>query len=394
MNTSLIDKKITKIMTFIMFFCMVYFLLGATSSFAASSGGSDSVITKIRDVAVNVIEHVKVIAYILGGFGLIGLAWGAIFGKINWKWFGGLSIGLFLISYMGMTIDYFTGKSNHAAKAFKITGIDASNFKDTISSKKPNASSIEINTLITRSKNVKVTSKEVWGDDIFHEEEDRKVIAKIEALAGKKWQDTKDKGKDAVATEIKELAGLKMRTTEEVWGDDIFYEEEDGKVIAKIEALAGKKYKDTKDNGKDAVATEIKELAGLKMRTTEEVWDDQIFHDEKDENTLETIKDIAGVTWQDTKDKKEGASTEIMDVLKKQWEDTLKVEDASSGGSSDSSGGSSDSSGGSSDSSGGSSDNSGGSSDSSGGSSDKAGGTSAGSGNTPDTTGGATTNSK
>lgn len=332
MNTSLIDKKITKIMTFIMFFCVVYFLLGATSSFAASSGGSDSVITKIKGVAVDVIEHVKIIAYILGGFGLIGLAWGAIFGKINWKWFGGLSIGLFLISYMGMTIDYFTGKSNHAANAFKITGIKASNFKDTISSKKPNASSIEINTLITRSKNDKVTSKEVWGDDIFYEEEDGKVIAKIEALAGKKWQDTKD-------------------------------------------------------NGKDAVATEIKELAGLKMRTTEEVWDDQIFHDEKDENTLETIKDIAGVTWQDTKDKKEGASTEIMDVLKKQWEDTLKVEDASSGGSSDSSGGSSDSSGGSSDSSGGSSDNSGGSSDNSGGASDSSGGSS-------DTTGGATTNSQ
>ena len=329
MNTSLIDKKITKIMTFIMFFCMVYFLLGATSSFAASSGGSDSVIIKIKGVAVNVIEHVKIIAYVLGGFGLIGLAWGAIFGKINWKWFGGLSIGLFLISYMGMTIDYFTGKSNHAAKAFKITGIKASNFKDTISSKKPNASSIEINTLITRSKNVKVTSKEVWGDDIFHEEKDRKVIAKIEALAGQKYNDTIKKGEDAVATEIKELAGLKGHTIEEVW-------------------------------------------------------DDQIFYDEKERNTLDTIEDLAGVKWQDTKDKKYGAATEIMDVLKKQWEDTLKVEDASSGVTSGNSGDTSAGSGNATDTTGGASDNSGGSSDSSGSSSDSSGGSS-------DNSGGATT---
>lgn len=281
MFTLSLDKKINKAIIFIMIFCLVYFVLGITTSFAA--GGGTSVIPLIRQRAAAIIEYIKPIALIFGGFGLIGLAWGAIFGKINWKWFGSLSIGLFLISYMGMTIDYFTSRTGRgkAAVKFHTTGggvIPASKFGDTISSNKANASSIEINTLITGNKDVAVTSEDVWGDDIFHEEEDRRVIAKIEALTGKKYNDTIEKGKDAVATEIKELAGLKMHTIEEVW-------------------------------------------------------DDQIFYDEKERNTLVAIEELAGVTWEDTKDKKEGASTEIMDVLKKQWEDTLKVEDASSGNS-------------------------------------------------------------
>lgn len=85
---------------------------------------ASTVIGEVRQSAINVIEHIKAIAYIMGGFGLIGLAWGAIFGKINWKWFSSLAIGLFIISWMGMTIDYFTrtGDAGIAATAFKTTG--------------------------------------------------------------------------------------------------------------------------------------------------------------------------------------------------------------------------------------------------------------------------------
>lgn len=173
MFTLSLDKKINKAIIFIMIFCLVYFVLGITTSFAA--GGGTSVIPLIRQRAAAIIEYIKPIAFILGGFGLIGLAWGAIFGKINWKWFGSLSIGLFLISYMGMTIDYFTGRTGRgkAAVKFQTTGggvIPASKFGDTISSKNANASSIEINKLITGRSDINADAEEVWGDTLLYAE--------------------------------------------------------------------------------------------------------------------------------------------------------------------------------------------------------------------------------
>ena len=91
---------------------------------SSTSSGNTSVIYKVRTRAVVVIEHVKAIAYIMGGFGLIGLAWGAIFGKLNWKWFGSLAIGLFIMAWMGHTIDYFTGKDRNVAPQFNTTSLE------------------------------------------------------------------------------------------------------------------------------------------------------------------------------------------------------------------------------------------------------------------------------
>ena len=44
--------------------------------------------------ARNVFTEVKIITFILGGFGLTGVAFAAIMGKVNWKWFAGLAVGL------------------------------------------------------------------------------------------------------------------------------------------------------------------------------------------------------------------------------------------------------------------------------------------------------------
>ncbi len=71
-----------------------------------------SIIDDVRKRAVAVIEAGKPVVYTLGGFGLICVAWGAIFGKMSWKWFANLAIGLFLIAYMGMLIDYVTRNRN------------------------------------------------------------------------------------------------------------------------------------------------------------------------------------------------------------------------------------------------------------------------------------------
>ena len=46
--------------------------------------------------------------FIIGGFGLIGLAFAAIFGKVNWKWFAGLCVGLGIVAIAGLIVDYVT----------------------------------------------------------------------------------------------------------------------------------------------------------------------------------------------------------------------------------------------------------------------------------------------
>ena len=49
------------------------------------------------------------VVMILGGFGLVGLSVGAIFGKVNWKWAAYLAFGLFICAMTFGVLGYFTG---------------------------------------------------------------------------------------------------------------------------------------------------------------------------------------------------------------------------------------------------------------------------------------------
>ena len=70
---------------------------------------ASTVFEKVRQKAASSLKDVKLVVYILGGFGLIGFSFMAIFNKISWKWFANIAIGLFLVAVMGMIISYFTG---------------------------------------------------------------------------------------------------------------------------------------------------------------------------------------------------------------------------------------------------------------------------------------------
>ncbi len=110
---------------------MVVNLLETKDVWAASQ-----IIAEVRDKAAHVIEHYKPIVYILGGFGLVCVAWGAIFGKMNWKWFANLAIGLFLVAWMGHLIDYFTkNKASSTASAKFSSTSKLVKFGDTINKK-------------------------------------------------------------------------------------------------------------------------------------------------------------------------------------------------------------------------------------------------------------------
>lgn len=59
----------------------------------------------------NVFEKVKSIIFVLGGFGLVAVAFLAIFGKVNWKWFAGLAVGLAILAAANAIVQYSAGTS-------------------------------------------------------------------------------------------------------------------------------------------------------------------------------------------------------------------------------------------------------------------------------------------
>lgn len=62
-----------------------------------------------KNKAANVFTSVKQIVFVVGGFGLVALAFMAIFGKLDWKKFAMLAVGLAILAAAGAVVDYATG---------------------------------------------------------------------------------------------------------------------------------------------------------------------------------------------------------------------------------------------------------------------------------------------
>ena len=90
-------------------------ILGFAGDAAAQTPGTSASGSTIMQTAqnktVSVFSSVKTIIFIIGGFGLVGLAWAAIFGKVNWKWFAALAVGLAILAAAGSIVNYATGDS-------------------------------------------------------------------------------------------------------------------------------------------------------------------------------------------------------------------------------------------------------------------------------------------
>ena len=78
-------------------------------AFAQNTTGSESVVGLAIQKSANVFKAVRTIVFVVGGFGLVGLATLAIFGKIKWPWFGALAVGLGVLAAAGALISYATG---------------------------------------------------------------------------------------------------------------------------------------------------------------------------------------------------------------------------------------------------------------------------------------------
>lgn len=65
-----------------------------------------SVFSDAKDKLVNLFRNAKMVLFIIGGFGLICLAFQAIFGKLKWAWFASLAFGLAVVAAAGAIINY------------------------------------------------------------------------------------------------------------------------------------------------------------------------------------------------------------------------------------------------------------------------------------------------
>ena len=84
----------------------------ATEAFATGStavtGSSSNVFTTITTRMAMTFRNSRSVIFIVGGFGLIGLGFAAIFGKVNWKWLAALACGLAIVAVAGQVVDYVT----------------------------------------------------------------------------------------------------------------------------------------------------------------------------------------------------------------------------------------------------------------------------------------------
>lgn len=108
---------------YLSFFAVVALAFMATDALASNnsgnmmgtSGGDAFAIVLAR--MVTTFQNVRSVIFVVGGFGLVGLAFAAIFGKVKWPWLAALAVGLAIVAIAGAIVDYVT-QSGAAQKAF------------------------------------------------------------------------------------------------------------------------------------------------------------------------------------------------------------------------------------------------------------------------------------
>ena len=90
-------------------FCLV--AVFSLLTFAGDASAQSSVMQTSQEKALNVFTAVKTIIFVVGGFGLVGIAFQAIMGKVKWSWFAGLAVGLAILAAAGSIVEYATGST-------------------------------------------------------------------------------------------------------------------------------------------------------------------------------------------------------------------------------------------------------------------------------------------
>lgn len=87
--------------------CLALVMVMAVSGNALADG--NTLMETAQTKAKSVFSSVKTIIFIVGGFGLVGLAFQAIFGKVKWPWFASLAVGLAILAAANAVVQYAAG---------------------------------------------------------------------------------------------------------------------------------------------------------------------------------------------------------------------------------------------------------------------------------------------
>lgn len=86
-----------------------YFLMFAVVALAfTATCGEANVFSTITARLMETFKSVRTVIFVVGGFGLIGLGFAAIFGKIKWPWLAALACGLAIVALAGAMVEYVT----------------------------------------------------------------------------------------------------------------------------------------------------------------------------------------------------------------------------------------------------------------------------------------------
>ena len=103
-------------------------LFGFDALATNSTPGSDNIFGRTFNVLGNVFKNVRVIVYIIGAFGLIGIAVMAILGKMQFKWLAYLAIGLAIVAAADLVVKFATGSGKGDTSAVQYQGSDIDSY--------------------------------------------------------------------------------------------------------------------------------------------------------------------------------------------------------------------------------------------------------------------------
>ena len=75
----------------------------STEAFAQNNAVFDVVIQK----GVNLFTEIRTVVFVMGGFGVVGVAVASIFGRPMWRWFALLAMGLVVVAVANAIVNYF-----------------------------------------------------------------------------------------------------------------------------------------------------------------------------------------------------------------------------------------------------------------------------------------------
>lgn len=87
------------------------FALAVLVAFGTPADAFADVFGTVENKGKTMFEAVKKIVFVIGGFGMVGLAVAAIFGAIKWKWFAALGFGLAVVAAANAVVQYATNTS-------------------------------------------------------------------------------------------------------------------------------------------------------------------------------------------------------------------------------------------------------------------------------------------